>query len=168
MDFSPTKFVLQPSEALKCPICRRLFCDPVISTVCGHTFCKECITTNNPGNGLLSTSKCPIDDSLLQRTQLVVNLALKSQIEDLLIYCRHALTRSDSEEEFEVDETGCSQRITLGKRRDHEDVCGYAIVPCPNSSNQCGKFRRRDLDDHLKICPQYKCDFHRKGNTKAS
>ncbi|CAH3151091.1 unnamed protein product [Porites evermanni] len=158
----PTKFVVQPSESLKCPICRELFEDPVISTQCGHTFCRNCIRNGVSLTGNSGT-KCPLDGTILQRFHLVSNLAVKGQIEDLQIYCRHGLTRTDSEEDFEIDLTGCQERISFGKRIEHEEACGFALVPCPNSSNQCGKFRRKALDDHLKDCAQYRCLYSVKG-----
>lgn len=158
----PTKFVVQPSESLKCPICRELFQDPVISTQCGHTFCRNCIRNGIAITGNTGT-KCPLDGTILQRLHCVSNLAVRGQIEDLQIYCRHGLTRSDSEEDFEIDNTGCQDRISFGKRNEHEEACGFALVPCPNSSNQCGKFRRRALEDHLKVCAQYRCQYSVKG-----
>lgn len=158
----PTKFVVQPSESLKCPICRELFKDPVISTQCGHTFCRNCIRNGVCLTGN-ATTKCPLDGTTLQRTHLVSNLAVRGQIEDLLIHCRHGLTRSDSEEDFDIDSSGCQERISFGRRREHEDLCGFALVPCPNSSNQCGKFRRKCLEEHLKVCAQYRCQYSVKG-----
>lgn len=165
-DMSPTKFVVTPSESLKCPICKEIFNDPVISTQCGHTFCRNCIRNGASITGN-STSKCPLDGTTLLRLHLVSNLAVKGQIEDLLIYCRHGLTRSSSDEDFEIDSAGCQEKILFGQRADHEETCEFAIVPCPNSSNQCGKFQRRTLEDHLKICTQYRCQYSVKGEFLA-
>lgn len=159
----PTKFVSQPSECLKCPLCKDLFTDPVISTQCGHTFCRQCIQVGGSSSSLSIVTKCPFDGIALKSSSLVSNLAVKAQIEDLLIYCRHGLTRSDSEEDFEIDRDGCPETITIGKRVEHEELCEWGIVPCPNSSNQCGKFRRRELEEHLKVCSYYRCQFNAKG-----
>ena len=159
----PTKFVVQPSDSLKCPMCRELFNDPVISTQCGHTFCRSCIRNGSSPNGTSSLSSCPIDHKVLMRSSLVSNLAVQGQIEDLHIYCCHGLTRADSEEDFEIDSTGCSEKIPLGRRSEHEELCAFAIVPCPNSSNQCGKFRRKALEDHLQVCTQYRCKHSGRG-----
>ena len=164
----PTKFVVRPSESLKCPICRELFSDPVISTQCGHTFCRRCIR-NGSVNVKSTSSSCPIDGKVLLKSSLVSNLAVQGQIEDLHIYCCHGLTRTDSEEDLiEIDKTGCPEKIPMGKRSEHEDVCVYAIVPCPNSSNQCGKFRRRVLEEHLQVCTQYRCSFSSRGKCERA
>ena len=153
---APTKFVTEPSRSLKCPCCDGMFKDPVISIGCGHTFCKECISGTNDavvGEGQV----CPLDQTKLDASSFVANRAVQGQLEELQIYCRHALTRFDSEEDFLMDENGCQEIIILGQREEHESVCQYALLPCPNSSNFCGKFRRKDLDNHLKICDRVPC-----------
>ena len=157
----PTKFVSEASQSLCCPMCGHLFNDPVISTRCGHTFCRKCITDTSRGN--VSNIVCPIDNVPFHRTDLVANIALKGQIDDLDIHCQHGLTRVDSEDEFQVDEEGCKDVIRLGKRSEHEDRCPYALVPCPNSANHCGKYRRGALDDHMKTCPRYPCKHRSEG-----
>ena len=153
-DEIPTKFVSKPSNSLYCPLCRKLFCDPVISITCGHTFCRPCLEANN---GMRTTFSCPVDQKPVDIDNLVPNRALQGQLEDLLIYCRHALHRVDSQEDFELDDDGCKEHITLGTRSEHEDTCPSAWTPCPNSSNNCGLFRRMDLQQHLTECAYFKC-----------
>ena len=161
----PTKFITAASQALHCPMCENLFSDPVISTRCGHTFCRMCITEKISSRGNVSNSVCPVDNIPFHRSDLVSNIALKGQIDDLQIHCQHGLARVDSEDEFHLDEEGCPQAIKLGRRGEHEEKCPYALVPCPNSANHCGKFRRRDLDTHLQTCPRYPCNRNEgKGN----
>ncbi|CAB3981639.1 E3 ubiquitin- ligase TRAF7-like [Paramuricea clavata] len=159
----PTKFITPASPALHCPTCENLFTDPVISTRCGHTFCRMCITENISSRGNVSNSVCPVDNIPFHRADLVSNIALKGQIDDLEIHCQHGLDRVDSDDEFHLDEEGCPQAIKLGKRVEHEEKCPYALVPCPNSANHCGKFRRRDLDGHLETCPRYPCKYRNEG-----
>lgn len=155
----PTKFKSTISSALYCALCQNIFNDPVISTRCGHTFCRACITGNR-GN-----SACPIDNIPFHHSDLVGNIALKGQIDDLEIYCQHGLTRIDSEDDFLIDEEGCPETIKLGERDAHEEICPYALVPCPNSANHCGKFRRRDLAEHLENCPRYPCKYRSEGES---
>ena len=159
----PTKFITPASPALHCPMCENLFTDPVISTRCGHTFCRMCITENISSRGNVSNSVCPLDNTPFHRSDLVSNIALKGQIDDLEIHCQHGLGRVDSEDDFYLDHEGCPLAIKLGKRVEHEEECPYALVPCPNSANHCGKFRRRDLDAHLETCPRYPCKYRNEG-----
>lgn len=145
----PTKYVNEPSRSLKCPCCEGVFHNPVISIGCGHTFCKDC-------TGQLSLH-CPLDQTPFNGSSFVANRALQGQLDELEIYCRHGLMRYDSEEDFVVDENGCPEKVTLNQREEHELICQYAWVPCPNSSIFCGKFRKKDLDEHLKSCNRYQC-----------
>ena len=160
---APIKFVAEPSSSLKCPLCEGLFRDPVISTKCGHTFCRQCVTSQVRNGSSSITLICPIDQTSFNITEVVPNKAVVAQLEDLLIYCRHGLIRYDSDEDFMIDDTGCPDRIQLGRRHEHENQCPYALLPCPNSSNHCGKFRRRDIENHLRICPRVPCPYSGKG-----
>ncbi|XP_065057671.1 E3 ubiquitin-protein ligase TRAF7-like [Rhopilema esculentum] len=156
MDF-PTKFVSEPSRSLKCPCCDGVFRSPVISTSCGHTFCKDC-SVHGHGIGC-----CPLDETPFDGSSFVANRALQGQLDELKIYCRHGLMRYDSDEDFVIDENGCPEKITFSQREEHENLCEFALIPCPNSSNFCGKFRRKDLEEHLKHCDRIPCDYSRKG-----
>ena len=157
----PTKFVNQPSNSLYCQICQKLFHDPVISIRCGHTFCRPCLENHVGTRAILD---CPVDNKSIDVNSLVPNRALQGQLEDLLIYCRHSLHRVDSDDDFQISEDGCKEHITLGRRAEHEDHCLSAWVPCPNSSNHCGLFRKRDFEDHLLLCQHNPCKYYKKGS----
>lgn len=156
----PTKFVSQPSTSLFCSLCQKLFQDPVISIGCGHTFCRNCID-----NRLLVMTHltCPVDNVRIELNNIVPNRAVQGQLEDLLIYCCHGLNRTDSDDEFELEDGGCKEQISLGKRYEHEEHCLMAWVPCTNCSNQCGKFRKKDLTAHLTNCLHHICPNENKG-----
>ena len=82
----PCVFPNPPSEQLICPLCSKVFFDPVISQ-CGHTFCRRCI--DDGGDKVL----CPIDG-----TGLVIvtsNLAVSEQVSQLEILCRYGLTEAE-------------------------------------------------------------------------
>eukprot|EP00794_Sanderia_malayensis_P000342 gene342-975_t len=160
-DCAPIKFVSEPSASLKCPACENLFTKPVISTICGHTFCEHCVSENEEGNG--TGVCCPLDQMPFHSAQIVRNRVVEGQLEELQIYCRHSLIRYDSEEDFVVDENGCEEKIKLSEREEHELTCPYALLPCPNSSNYCGKFRRRDLAEHMLACVNTPCPLASKG-----
>nr|XP_006816455.1 PREDICTED: E3 ubiquitin-protein ligase TRAF7-like [Saccoglossus kowalevskii] len=155
-----TVFVLPPSSHLLCPICQKLFTDPVISVNCGHTFCRACILNRESEE---STRSCPLDERNYEDKDLVVNRAIVGQIEDLQVYCCHGLMRSESQDLFVRDESGCPESITFGSRQNHEEDCQYALVPCVNNPEQCGNFRRRDLEEHFKICTFTPCPHRDRG-----
>jgi len=158
----PTKFVNKPSNALHCNLCNKIFHDPVISMNCGHTFCRQCIADSFM---TLNHAICPVDQKHIDVNCLVPNHAVTGQLEDLLIFCRHGLRRVDSDEDFQFDDAGCKEHITLGLRDEHENICSSALIPCPNSSNHCGKFRRIALKDHLVLCSYHTCINEEKGCT---
>ena len=151
-----TKFVIEPSKALFCPLCNNLLNDPVISLSCGHTFCRLCVTTST-----VSVILCPLDENKIMNT--VANHAVKGQIDDLMIYCCHGLYRVNSDEDIKIDKSGCTDQIALGKRLDHEEKCRNALIPCPNNLSHCGMFRRYAIEDHLLVCDYHFCRNSVKG-----
>ncbi|XP_013393476.1 E3 ubiquitin-protein ligase TRAF7-like isoform X2 [Lingula anatina] len=156
---TPTRFTQPINSHLLCPLCKKLFTDPVISVVCGHTFCRACISGLQRGE---TGAKCPIDERTF--TELVPNRAVLGQIEDLEIYCRHGLTWSEDEHEFVLEPSGCPEKINLGNRLHHEERCQYAWITCPNSEGKfCGKMRRKELEHHLLSCCHHKCSHKDKG-----
>jgi len=60
----PIVFVTEPSLHLTCPVCKKLYVDPVINIVCGHTFCKAC------GEQITA---CPLDEKQCDKSCMVVN-----------------------------------------------------------------------------------------------
>ena len=176
----PTLFVQPTQEVLRCPICRSLLSDAVISTRCGHTFCFKCVcltprnsvnytsahqsTSLVPTLPLSTTGLCPLDQILFQSADLIPNRAIREQVSSLLIHCCHGIKLSDSvsnssdTDKYVVDVEGCGEEIELGKRDQHESECLYAQVNCANSS-QCGLYRKKDIDIHLKSCAYTTCCY---------
>ncbi|XP_025115134.1 E3 ubiquitin-protein ligase TRAF7-like isoform X2 [Pomacea canaliculata] len=145
-----TKFVEEVSPYLRCPVCQKVYRDPVISK-CGHTFCRQCVS---------SITHCPVDTVQCDNTQLVVNRLVVGQIESLQIYCKHGVIKKNGE--LIADSTGCPEITTLGDRAVHEGSCPYAYVSCPNGAN-CGRIRHKDLDLHLTQCTFIACAHKKKG-----
>ncbi|KAK3803306.1 hypothetical protein RRG08_021504 [Elysia crispata] len=148
----PTKFADLPSPHLKCPICGGLYKDPVINIKCGHTFCRSCAFT---------TTRCPVDNSHCDTSQVVVNRLVVGQIEDLSIYCRHGLVKN-KDGGWDLAADSCQQIINIGKRNEHEEICIFALVRCPYSEN-CAQMRKKDLNQHKKFCNQIVCKFANQG-----
>ncbi|XP_001640067.2 E3 ubiquitin-protein ligase TRAF7 [Nematostella vectensis] len=142
-------FVDKPSPKLFCPLCRRVFKDPVI-TSCGHTFCQACIMARG-------VEKCPLDDNKL--SIVVANLAVAEQIGELYIHCKYGCrirANGGGVVEHEVDSSGCPMKTKIINRREHEKNCQYAPTQCPNSL-QCPALLKMDLPEHLKTCEHSRC-----------
>lgn len=160
MAWSGLVFAQAPAPALLCPLCSMLLVDPVIATVCGHSFCRACAST--------AGATCHSDGRVLlcdahTTTALVPNLVLESQVHDLLVYCRHArfspsktVASSQHADAVDLDPTGCSMTVRLGELLQHEAVCPHAMVPC-NYNLACGLFLRSQLGRHLSGCPRVAC-----------
>ncbi|CAM2717067.1 unnamed protein product [Rotaria socialis] len=113
----------QYNSPFKCPICRRIFRDPVI-TQCGHTFCRKCTS---------SAILCPYDQQALQT--FVSNYIVAEQINSFLVWCKYAFKKSPvtgNDMKSERDEHGCPVKIPLSRKKEHEDECTYRLAPCPN------------------------------------
>ena len=152
-----TKFIEEPT-ALLCPVCKRILREPVISIKCGHTFCTSCIEK------LISSGhNCPLDGQTCDSGQLVLNKAVKGQIEDLMIYCCHGVVSSEGDG-LELDEEGCKEVIRLGDRDVHESGCRYAKVECPVGGAPCGSLRQHMLENHMRSCAQVPCPYSDFGN----
>lgn len=134
------KFAEDGSPHLRCPVCGKIYREPVINVQCGHTFCRKCAD---------SLSVCPVDEAICLKEQLVINRLVVGQVDDLKIHCRHGILLKDGE--LVLDPTGCSEIIILGQRREHENICQFAMVDCPYSS-YCGLFRRSAVDKHSSVC----------------
>ncbi len=159
----PTKYVSEPSP-LVCPVCKKVFIQPIISVKCGHTFCRTCIEE------LIRIGKtCPLDDQACDSGQLVLNRAIMGQLEDLQIYCQHGLRpvgspaagqgNSPDELEYEREPEGCPEVVKVGERERHEESCPFAWVECPVGGELCGQIRRMKLEEHIEGCTRIPCPF---------
>lgn len=156
-----TKYVAEPAPLL-CPVCKKVFIEPIISVKCGHTFCKRCIEK------LVSAgSRCPIDRQVCDSGQLVLNLAILGQLADLKIYCCYGLkqpidsssSHTHGDVELEQDPDGCPEKITLGQRNEHEDSCMFAWSECPIAGSACGPLRKKDVQQHMEVCLFVPCAY---------
>ena len=125
-------------ESLLCPICTDPFEDPVCGSLCGHTFCRKCIT-----DALHNTSKCPScrrDVTLEDFTPAILRPFL-NQLNQLFVICRW-----------------CSQmNIPRGNFKDHLKSCSKIIVSCPAADIKCDwKGQYDKMQDHVRMCPLVK------------
>lgn len=141
-------------EHLQCPICRQPFILPM-TTVCGHTFCEECIhECIHSQQGLEDEGHCPLDRTPLRL--LDVNdlfptpLIIANMIDDLKVLC---LNKG----------RGCTW---TGRRWELEghvtSDCGYTRVKCGGLKDEqiCEELvERRFLDGNECVHVDVPCEF---------
>ncbi|XP_065899711.1 E3 ubiquitin-protein ligase TRAF7-like [Dysidea avara] len=143
----------EASPKLYCPLCKKVFSDPHITT-CGHTFCRSCVISSKHGF-------CPLDNT--QLSLVVANIAVADQVGELSIHCCYGCRpKPDNSGVYEVNPSGCPVIIKLANRHEHEEKCDYTPVQCPNSS-KCPVLLKKDLQEHLTKCYRVRCP-HKKYN----
>jgi len=67
------------SDSVECPVCLKLYCNPLILTNCGHTFCAQCV------HGVTRDEhvKCPMCNTETPLVSAKCNYALQAVIETL-------------------------------------------------------------------------------------
>lgn len=114
-----------PTDHLQCPICQQPFIDP-LTTICGHTFCKECIHECFKMAKDGSASRCPLDRTPLDASNpnelFPTPLIITNLIDDLKVYCLN-------------HELGCEWS---GSRWELEH---HLVVDCDNSGVPCNGTR---------------------------
>ncbi|XP_051885609.1 TNF receptor-associated factor 6 isoform X2 [Pristis pectinata] len=116
----------------ECPICLMALREAV-QTPCGHRFCRVCIVKSIRDAG----HKCPVDNEMLLEAQLFPDNFAKREILSLTIKCPNK---------------GCYQKMELRHLEDHQELCEYAVVNCP----QCvSVLWRKELQAHMESdCPK--------------
>lgn len=118
------------TDHLNCPICQQPFLQPM-TTLCGHTFCKECIMEClNIGSTLELPSKkgfCPLDrmpiDSMDVHDLFPTPLLITNMVDDLIVYCLN-------------NERGCPWKGHRWEIEGHvKNICGYTGVRCNGIRN---------------------------------
>lgn len=126
-----------PTDHLNCPICQQPFISP-LTTICGHTFCRDCIhecLKMRPENHIGS---CPLDRTPLDRTNnhdlFPTPLLITNLIDDLKVYCLN-------------EERGCSW---TGCRWELER---HVTVDCEHTGIICGGKRAAEGENgEEKVC----------------
>ncbi len=122
-------------DELKCAICRQPFIEPVSSTLCHHTFCKECIIA------CINRERCcPVcrADSYHEHYQPIRSRVLLNQLNRLRVCC-------------DACQAGNIQR---GYFQDHIQNCPNWVIPCTASDIRCEwRGMRNQLANHVRSCP---------------
>jgi len=117
------------NSAIICAHCKKIPIDVVESLCCSELFCWECI---------LECQQCPTCYELIDPSRSRANNALRRLLNTLSVPCKFL---------------GCDKIMTMSEKRDHEFLCTYRPISCPNNS-ACEMIRELDLPTHIKDqCP---------------
>ncbi|WWC71894.1 uncharacterized protein I206_105853 [Kwoniella pini CBS 10737] len=113
---------------LTCAICQSALVDPVTTTSCKHTFCRDCIT-----RAIIVNPQCPIDRSALSISSLKETEQLvKLMLDELKVSCAAE---------------GCGSIMERGLLLSHLRNCTKAIITCKDGN--CGlSMARHRLPHH--------------------
>ncbi|KLO09244.1 hypothetical protein SCHPADRAFT_943800 [Schizopora paradoxa] len=146
---------------LICCICRAPFLNPVVTTTCSHTFCRECIT-----RCLQEQPCCPVDRTPLSTENLKAeNLLLRNMVDELLVECserasgcKHTCERQlleahlrDSCQFVQVacSEEGCNELVLRKDMGSHSHDCSHRVIVCEACNAAVKAF---DLETHYSDC----------------
>lgn len=110
------------TEHLNCPICQQPYMSPM-TTLCGHTFCKNCIIEClKSSNGLPNEGFCPLDRTPLNGCNVQdlfpAPLIISNMIDDLNVFCLNK-------------DRGCQWVGHRWEVQKHVEVdCGYTCIIC--------------------------------------
>ena len=129
----------KPHGRFFCKLCDLTSRDPYLSTCCGHTFCKSCLSAITPGEA------CPVCRD--EKFVTFPNKQADREIKSLYIYCTNK-------------EEGCEWHGELNSIFSHlgnSDGCQFEELKC---SNECGKtIQRQYFTCHVETeCPRRKID----------
>ena len=100
-----------------CAICQTVLVDPVTTTSCKHTFCRDCITRAIAVNPQCPIDRCALTVQSLRDTEQLVKLML----DELKVKCMAE---------------DCGQVLQRGLLLGHLRTCQMTIVTCQD--DDCG------------------------------
>ncbi|BGP05164.1 hypothetical protein JCM10049v2_000968 [Rhodotorula toruloides] len=177
------RFTTGLPEHLLCEICLGVSYPPMVLCAQEHIACEGCLAQIQASP---AKNRCPMCQQAIS-TPVRASLALKRAIEGYKYTCRHGecdWTGAISDEEGHARD--CGSRLVRCYRCDdsymskdwlgHWRVCAGAFVSCPEgrqacvgTPEDCGFFKRRDLQAHLENdCTQRKCRVTKGCNTRTT
>lgn len=129
-------YVDTPNNNLVCCICRAPFTDPVTTTTCQHTFCRDCIT-----RALTHSPQCPVDRSPLALNDLgPVNPIVRSLVDELTVECVYR-------------EEGCRHRVQRQLLAAHlKDECEFSEAG--SVRNELCKLKEKEMNESCAAHPE--------------
>ena len=150
------------ASMLECPVCFSVVKDPR-SDLCGHTFCLECITNSISINGTCPLSKCPLTKNELIKIYMFAEVLKSKEVKCVSrsLGCEwEGLLESYDQHQEKVcpfaivpcSFSGCTEKITRSKLKEHEPTCEYRSEACKHCNEQV---QIAKTEEHLAICPEF-------------
>jgi hypothetical protein len=132
MGYGLHKFVGKVDPNIICSICVGVL-EKAVTTICGHSFCEECLDTwlDRP-----QTRSCPSCRAHVLRVDLIPVHALRGIVDGLTVHCDNT-------------ENGCEMVMKLEKLKVHMESCPHGMVECKACHIEV---KRLDLIDHQEEC----------------
>eukprot|EP00756_Hemistasia_phaeocysticola_P061291 Hpha_TRINITY_DN4777_c0_g1::TRINITY_DN4777_c0_g1_i1::g.130566::m.130566 len=138
-------FPEQPPIEVVCGIGRGVMSDPVQHAVCGHRYCRGCITEM-----LKSSQRCPAGNCealIMSEDTLVPMITAQQRISELVSYCKERMK-------------GCEWQGTPSEYEEHATVCKRSL---PITCSMCRMRVPRDrMSTHITVdCPRLpaRCEY---------
>ncbi|XP_043945786.1 TNF receptor-associated factor 5 isoform X2 [Protopterus annectens] len=128
------QFVEKLEERYRCAYCRTVLHNPN-QTGCGHRFCQQCITTLM---NCYPAPICPIDKEVIKPNEVFKDNCCRREVLDLQVFCKYY--------------PDCTSNVTLGRFRDHLQVCLFETVHCTNTGCYENVLRKDSKHHQKAIC----------------
>lgn len=176
---------LENTEHLNCPICQQPFLSPM-TTLCGHTFCKECIEEcfkiGSSSDDDTLTGFCPLDRTPIDAKDLnelfPTPLIVTNMVDDLRVYCLNRDRGCEwSGHRWEIDHHVRQEcdftRVPCNRARKQRNVIADeqeedTLPADEESSFRCYELTERRFlkDEEHCVHEEYKCKFCEEKITK--
>ncbi len=133
----------QFKEVLQCKLCFKLLNNPYDCAICGNSFCLYCITKQKE-----NSMPCPFNCDEESFTVKPSSFGIINILNSLKFNCINK-------------ESGCEKEISYNELKEHDLLCNFASVRCPNTN--CNEIiRRSNLEYHIGYechSSSFKCDI---------
>jgi hypothetical protein len=147
-----------------CSLCTGVYCDPILD-VCGHIFCRDCITKH-----MEVFKSCPINkDKTLTHKDLTKMVFIANLVAKQKVYCKNKkigcewsgplselenhITNECCHQLLKCSYFGCQHTSQRDSMETHKSICDYRPTSCPHCEIT---FPTASMNSHFENCPKMK------------
>merc|ERR1719221_1533123 len=131
-------------ESLKCPVCRQMFRQAIVTPCCGATFCSDCIM-DRLAHSSADDSRCPGCNGEVLAHQLVPNEDIRTQVEQITRATKAnaiASTSQPAEKPDSLLSSTLKDRVTRPKKRSADEGAASGMLAIADASTSSGPSTR--------------------------